>query len=82
LSVAPQNRREDEDGAGHTSRSSGLLHVEASRVRIYQFASKLVGTSGGRDTIAAASEDQVKDRRVDVTSASDPATFTLLFFMY
>jgi hypothetical protein len=30
LSVAPQNRREDEDGAGQASRSSALLHVEAS----------------------------------------------------
>jgi hypothetical protein len=35
LSVAPQNRRE------HASRSSGLLHVEASRARVSQFASKL-----------------------------------------
>jgi hypothetical protein len=39
LSVAPQNRQE-EDGR-HTSRSSGLLHLEASRVRVSQFASKL-----------------------------------------
>jgi hypothetical protein len=30
LSVASQNRREDEDGAGHTSRSSGLVHLEVS----------------------------------------------------
>jgi hypothetical protein len=28
LSVAPQNRREDKDGTGHASRSSGLLCVE------------------------------------------------------
>jgi hypothetical protein len=28
LSVAPQNRREDKDGAGHALRSSGLLRVE------------------------------------------------------
>jgi hypothetical protein len=28
LSVAPQNQREDEDGAGHASRSSGLLHLK------------------------------------------------------
>jgi hypothetical protein len=34
LSVAPQNRCEDEDGAGHTSRSSGLLRVEASWARV------------------------------------------------
>jgi hypothetical protein len=41
LSVAPQNQREDEDGAGHTSRSSSLLRMEASRARVFQFASKL-----------------------------------------
>jgi hypothetical protein len=41
LSVAPQNRPEDEDGTRHASRSSGLLHVEASRDRVSQFASKL-----------------------------------------
>jgi hypothetical protein len=40
LLVAPQNRRED-DGVGHTSRSSGLLHVNASWARFSQFASKL-----------------------------------------
>jgi hypothetical protein len=33
LSVVPQNRR-DEDGAGHTSRSSGLFHIEASQARV------------------------------------------------
>jgi hypothetical protein len=38
--------------------------------------------SAGRGTIAEVSEDQVKDRRVDATSASDPTTLTLLFFMY
>jgi hypothetical protein len=41
LWIAPQNRRVDEDGAGHASRSSGLLSVEASRARVSQFASKL-----------------------------------------
>jgi hypothetical protein len=30
LSVVPQNRRKDEDGMRHVSRSSGLLHMEAS----------------------------------------------------
>jgi hypothetical protein len=34
LSVASQNRWEDEDGAGHASRSSGLLRLEASRARV------------------------------------------------
>jgi hypothetical protein len=35
LSVVPQNRREG-IGAGHTLRSSGLLHVEASQARVSQ----------------------------------------------
>jgi hypothetical protein len=43
LSVAPQNRQE-EDGVGHMSIFSGLLHLEASRVRVSQFCLK---TSGG-----------------------------------
>jgi hypothetical protein len=34
LSVAPQNRWEDEDDVGHASRSSGLFHVEACRARV------------------------------------------------
>jgi hypothetical protein len=34
LSVAPQNRREDEDDKGHTSRSSGLLHLESIWARV------------------------------------------------
>jgi hypothetical protein len=53
LSVAPQNRR-GEVGAGHASRSTDLLHVEASRARISQSGLKTVGgvTAGGaRDTI-------------------------------
>jgi hypothetical protein len=34
----------DEDGMGHTSRSSGLIHVEASCARVSQFSLK---TGGG-----------------------------------
>jgi hypothetical protein len=34
LSVAPQNRRREVD-ARHASRSSGLLHVEASRANVF-----------------------------------------------
>jgi hypothetical protein len=41
LSVAPQNRWK-ENGTGHASRSSGLLRLQASQVRVSQFASKLV----------------------------------------
>jgi hypothetical protein len=47
LSVAPQNRQR-EDGAGHTSRSVGLLRLEASRVRVFQSSLKIdrVATMG------------------------------------
>jgi hypothetical protein len=54
LSVAPQNRRR-EVGAGHASRSSGLLHVEASLATVSQSGLKTGGgamTGGARDTIA------------------------------
>jgi hypothetical protein len=53
LSVALQNRRM-EVGAGHTSRSSGLIHVEASLARVSQSGLKTGGgaTAGGaRGTI-------------------------------
>jgi hypothetical protein len=45
---------EDEDGAGHTSRSSGLLRVEASRARVSQSGLKTSGgttADGARGTI-------------------------------
>jgi hypothetical protein len=48
LSVVPQNRQE-EDGAGHVSRSSGLFCLEASQARVSQFCHKTSGgtTAGG-----------------------------------
>jgi hypothetical protein len=44
----PQNRRR-EVGAGHTSRSSGLLHMEANLARVSQSSLKTGGgaTAGG-----------------------------------
>jgi hypothetical protein len=53
LSVTPQNRRREDD-VGHLSRSSGLLHVEASLARVFQSGLKTDGgvTMGGAcDTI-------------------------------
>jgi hypothetical protein len=44
LSIVPQNRWEDEDGTGHTSRSSGLLRLDASQASISQSGLK---TGGG-----------------------------------
>jgi hypothetical protein len=54
LSVAPQNRWR-EDSAGHTSRSSGLLHLEASHPRVSQSCLKTGGgtmVGGARGTTA------------------------------
>jgi hypothetical protein len=54
LSVAPQNRRR-EVGVGHTSRSSGLLCMEASLARVFQSGLKTGGgamAGGARGTIA------------------------------
>jgi hypothetical protein len=47
LSIASQNRWEDEDGVGHTSRSSGLLHLDASRLGFPSLASRLVEARHG-----------------------------------
>jgi hypothetical protein len=49
LSVAPQNQRREVD-AGHASRSSGLLRVEASLTRVSQSVLK---TGGGATTGSA-----------------------------
>jgi hypothetical protein len=59
LSFAPQNRRRDV-GAGHASRSSSLLDVEASLARVSQFGLKTGGgatTGGARDTIAEVASE-------------------------
>jgi hypothetical protein len=53
LSIAPQNRRR-EVGTGHASRSSGLLHMEASLARVSQSGVKTGGGAmmgGARGTI-------------------------------
>jgi hypothetical protein len=55
----PQNRRR-EVGAGHASRSSGLLRVEASLARVSQFGLKTDGgvTMGGaRGTIVKVASE-------------------------
>jgi hypothetical protein len=59
LSVAPQNRRW-EVGAGHASRSSGLLGVEASLARVSQSGLKTDGgatTGGAYGTIAEVASE-------------------------
>jgi hypothetical protein len=59
LLVAPQNRWRD-DGVGHTSRSSGLLRVEASLARVSQSDLKTGGgatTDGARGTIVEVASE-------------------------
>jgi hypothetical protein len=68
LSVAPQNCREDEDGVGHVSRCSGLLHLEASWARVSQ--SGLKTSEGTTRMVHVASlwrsyRGEAKDERVD-----------------
>jgi hypothetical protein len=59
LSVAPQNRRR-EVSAGHASRYSDLLHVEASLARICQSGLKTgrgAMTGGARGTITEVTSE-------------------------
>jgi hypothetical protein len=57
--IAPQNQRRDV-GAGHTLRSSGLLGVKASLVRVFQSVLKTVKCAtadGARDTITEVASE-------------------------
>jgi hypothetical protein len=59
LLVVPQNRRR-EVGVGHMSRSSGLLHVEASLARVSQSGLKTGGaatTGGAHGTITEVASE-------------------------
>jgi hypothetical protein len=59
LSVVPQNRRR-EVSARHTSRSSGLLHVEVSLARVSQSGLKTGGGTidgGARGTITEVASE-------------------------
>jgi hypothetical protein len=74
LSVVPQNQWEEYD-TGHTSRSSGLLCLKASRDRVFHFASKLVEER--RRVVHVTSswmshEDEVEDSRVDAIDCIRP----------
>jgi hypothetical protein len=71
IMVLRQNRREDEDGVEHVSRSSCLLRLKASRVRVSQSGLK---TGGGAVRIVHVTSSwmlhrvEAKDGRVDVTN--------------
>jgi hypothetical protein len=59
LSVAPQNRQR-EVGTGHASRSSGLLHVDASLAGVSQSGLNTSGgamAGGARDTITEVASE-------------------------
>jgi hypothetical protein len=75
----------DEDDEGHTSRSSGLLRVEASRARVFQSYLK---TGGGamRMVYVAPSrrsrEDEVNDGQVDATGCVGPCyPYFIIFYV-
>jgi hypothetical protein len=51
LSVALQNRNEDEDDAGHALKSNGLLRLEASQYRVPSLASRLMEARRGWCTL-------------------------------
>jgi hypothetical protein len=64
LSIAPQNRWEDEDGTEHASISSGLLCLEASRTRVSQSSLKTGGGTAWMVHMASSRrsrEDEAKD---------------------
>jgi hypothetical protein len=88
LSVAPQNRWEVAaamggcDGVGHTSKSSGLLHVKASLARISQSVFK----TGAWKHVAPSrmlNQSQVEDGHVIMTGCIGPfySTFTVFIML-
>jgi hypothetical protein len=69
LSVASQNRREDEDDAGHALRSSSLLHLEASWARVSQSSLKTGGGATRMVHVASSRRsrgDKVEDQRTSI----------------
>jgi hypothetical protein len=69
LSVVPQNQQEHKDGVEHMSRSSGLLHLKASRARVSQFGLKTGGGTMWMVHMASSRRSrgvEVEDGRVDV----------------
>jgi hypothetical protein len=60
---------------GHALGSSGLLRVEASRARVFQFTSKLTKVRWRMVHVTPSRrsrEDQVKDGQVDATDCVGP----------
>jgi hypothetical protein len=76
---------EDEDGTGHTSRSSGLFRLEESRDRVSSLASRLVEAwclwctwhhRGGHVELKLKMDGSMQQ------TASDSSTSTLPFSLY
>jgi hypothetical protein len=77
---------EDDDGVGHASRSSGLLHVEANQARVFQSGLK---TSGGATEVVHVApsrrsrKNQVEDGHVDATGHVGPCyPCFIIFFVF
>jgi hypothetical protein len=86
LSVASQNRWEDEDGARYASRSSGLVRVEVSQVRIFQSDLKTVRSVMWMMHVASSCRlhrVQAEDGRVDMTGCVGPfyPNFTIFYVL-
>jgi hypothetical protein len=85
FSVVPQNRREDEDGARHASRSSGLLHLEVSRARVSQSSLKIGGGAAYMVHVASSWRsrgDEVKDGWVNATGYIELFYPNFVFSLY
>jgi hypothetical protein len=75
LSIVPQNRWDDEDGAWHVSRSSDLLYVEESQTMVFQSSLK-TGEGVAQMVHVTSSQmlyrDQVKDGQVGAIGCIRP----------
>jgi hypothetical protein len=80
LSVAPQNRWREVD-AGHASRSSGLLYVQASLDRVSQSGLKSGGgaTAGGARGIIT---EVTSEASLRWTTQCDELRRTMLTYLY
>jgi hypothetical protein len=73
---------EDEDGAGHASKSSSFLRLEASWARISESGHKIGGGMTRMMDVASSRRSrggEVEDERVNAMGASDSSIPTLLF---
>jgi hypothetical protein len=69
---------------GYASSSSGLLRVEASRVRVFQFGSKLAEARRWVVHVAQSRRlrrSQVEDERVDATGCIRPCYHCFAIFI-